>query len=214
MSVTTQVSTCLVCEVGFYGLTVTSLVKKIKLRATQSDTKIFREVNALSRLNHRFIVRYYTTWFEESSPTATSSVNSETGTWVPGSRDRSHTGDSDPFGFDLDDLGSGSRHSFPSIRFTRSGTPESSSDEPESDDVFSDDPFAPEIPKLKVVRTPPRPAPTRTLYIQMVFSSSSAYLVSIYQLSVRNLWKDRPSKRYLRFRDPLSHCTHVTIANC
>ncbi|KXN81004.1 Serine/threonine-protein kinase gcn2 [Leucoagaricus sp. SymC.cos] len=41
-------------------------VKKIRLKTQQSDTKIFREVNALSRLSHRFIVRYYTTWVETS----------------------------------------------------------------------------------------------------------------------------------------------------
>ena len=34
------------------------VVKKIKLRDVGND-KIFREVSALSRLNHRFIVRYY-----------------------------------------------------------------------------------------------------------------------------------------------------------
>ncbi|EKM74744.1 hypothetical protein AGABI1DRAFT_109872 [Agaricus bisporus var. burnettii JB137-S8] len=41
-------------------------VKKIRLKTQQSDTKIFREVNALSRLSHRFIVRYFTTWVETS----------------------------------------------------------------------------------------------------------------------------------------------------
>jgi translation initiation factor 2-alpha kinase 4 len=41
-------------------------VKKIRLKTMQKDTKIFREVNALSRLSHRFIVRYYTTWVETS----------------------------------------------------------------------------------------------------------------------------------------------------
>lgn len=55
-------------------------VKKIRLRTSQSDSKIFREVNALSRLSHRFIVRYYTTWVELSEPesTAASSDASET----------------------------------------------------------------------------------------------------------------------------------------
>ncbi|KAF8345771.1 kinase-like domain-containing protein [Amanita rubescens] len=41
-------------------------VKKIRLKTLQKDNKIFREVNALSRLSHRFIVRYYTTWVETS----------------------------------------------------------------------------------------------------------------------------------------------------
>jgi translation initiation factor 2-alpha kinase 4 len=47
-------------------------VKKIRLKTQQSDTKIFREVNALSRLSHRFIVRYYTTWVETSESNAVS----------------------------------------------------------------------------------------------------------------------------------------------
>ncbi|KAJ3566582.1 hypothetical protein NP233_g6910 [Leucocoprinus birnbaumii] len=48
-------------------------VKKIRLKTQQSDTKIFREVNALSRLSHRFIVRYFTTWVETSENTNPSS---------------------------------------------------------------------------------------------------------------------------------------------
>jgi len=44
----------------------TYAVKKIRLKTLQKDNKIFREVNALSRLSHRFIVRYYTTWVETS----------------------------------------------------------------------------------------------------------------------------------------------------
>ena len=39
-------------------------VKKVRLKMEQNDSKIMREVNALSQLNHRFIVRYYTTWIE------------------------------------------------------------------------------------------------------------------------------------------------------
>ncbi|KAF7974176.1 hypothetical protein HWV62_13309 [Athelia sp. TMB] len=107
-------------------------VKKIRLRTTQSDSKIFREVNALSRLSHRFIVRYYTTWVETAEPesTATSSDASETDstdpdtdehdtdgadgmTSVPDSSPRtSRSGstedplgpDFDPFDIDLNDL--------------------------------------------------------------------------------------------------------------
>ncbi|KZT71101.1 Serine/threonine-protein kinase [Daedalea quercina L-15889] len=123
-------------------------VKKIRLRATQSDSKIFREVNALSRLNHRFIVRYYTTWVETSEPASTA-VSSESDretatadgdTSVPDSRSRGS--DEDPFLVDLDDLESGSRHSFPSIHFTRSGStdPEKGSESAssgESEEAFN-----------------------------------------------------------------------------
>ena len=42
------------------------------------NDKIFREVSALSRLNHRFIVRYYTTWVETSNALP-SNLGSESG---------------------------------------------------------------------------------------------------------------------------------------
>ncbi len=41
----------------------------------QSDTKIFREVNALSRLSHRNIVRYYTTWVETYEPSVSAAAS-------------------------------------------------------------------------------------------------------------------------------------------
>ncbi|KAI0029609.1 kinase-like domain-containing protein [Vararia minispora EC-137] len=52
-------------------------VKKIKLRNEDwnKDNKIFREVEALSRLSHRYIVRYHSTWIETSEPA--SAANSE-----------------------------------------------------------------------------------------------------------------------------------------
>jgi len=113
-------------------------VKKVRLRATKVDNKIFREVNALSRLSHRFIVRYYTTWVELVEPSSTSvSSGSESGaeeasgnsasssptsnstadgrTSVPNSvrkhkKKRRALIDSpfDPFSIDLDDLNSAS----------------------------------------------------------------------------------------------------------
>ncbi|KAH6903402.1 other/PEK/GCN2 protein kinase [Coprinopsis sp. MPI-PUGE-AT-0042] len=52
-------------------------VKKVRLKMEQNDSKIMREVNALSRLNHRFIVRYYTTWIETTdAPSAAASDDS------------------------------------------------------------------------------------------------------------------------------------------
>ncbi|KAI0077507.1 Serine/threonine-protein kinase [Panus rudis PR-1116 ss-1] len=168
-------------------------VKKIRLRATPSaneDQRIFREVNVLSRVNHRNIVRYYTAWVEvsESASTVASSMDSESGTSVPDSRTHSHNGDdeSNPFVFDMDDLGSVSRNSFPSIRFTRSGTPSSGSegtgdgsDEDEdgaSVELLNGDLFSTDL-KGKVAgrrntlqqQHPSRPAVSRTLYIQMEY---------------------------------------------
>jgi len=65
-------------------------VKKIRLKTATgsgSDTKIFREVTALSRLSHRFIVRYFTTWVETSDePVSTvASDDSHSGVSEPGS---------------------------------------------------------------------------------------------------------------------------------
>ncbi|KAF8639379.1 hypothetical protein AX17_001535 [Amanita inopinata Kibby_2008] len=110
-------------------------VKKIRLRTMQKDTKIFREVNALSRLSHRFIVRYYTTWVEtsEAPPSTVASDDSgiESGTEdgltsVPGSSER-HLPRNGGFSIDLNDLdeisGSHSQSSFPSIHFSRSKSP-------------------------------------------------------------------------------------------
>jgi translation initiation factor 2-alpha kinase 4 len=102
----------------------------------QSDTKIFREVNALSRLSHRNIVRYYTTWVETFEPT--SNAHSEDSSTDEGTTEGTNGGmtsvpDHDNAserhlpvngGFhlnveDFDDL-SVSRSSFPSIHFGRS----------------------------------------------------------------------------------------------
>ncbi|KAJ1966263.1 eukaryotic translation initiation factor 2-alpha kinase, partial [Dispira parvispora] len=44
-------------------------VKKIKLdpRDVEMNRKILREVSTLSRLHHEFVVRYYTTWYEDAN---------------------------------------------------------------------------------------------------------------------------------------------------
>ncbi|KAJ1652233.1 eukaryotic translation initiation factor 2-alpha kinase [Dispira simplex] len=44
-------------------------VKKIKLdpRDVEMNRKILREVSTLSRLHHEFVVRYYTTWYENAN---------------------------------------------------------------------------------------------------------------------------------------------------
>ncbi|TFY73866.1 hypothetical protein EWM64_g10146, partial [Hericium alpestre] len=121
-------------------------VKKVRLRAVKLDPKILREVNALSRLSHRYIVRYFTTWFElaEPSSAATSTAGSrsdsdsdDTASGVTSAQHRkrhrfslSHMRSSgggssnDPFTIDLDDLSESRASSFPSIHFTGSGSQE------------------------------------------------------------------------------------------
>ncbi|KAJ7874765.1 kinase-like domain-containing protein [Mycena olivaceomarginata] len=156
-------------------------VKKIRLSTTHSDTKIFREVNALSRLSHRFIVRYFTTWVEtaeaaSAAPSDDSGAESGTeyGTSVPDSSDR-RVSFSDDIGFDLadlDDLGSGSRSSFPSIHFSHSRASSPRTDDGEGDDEC-DESDSDGVPEDLSSSNEPSPTPprvlSRTLYIQMEF---------------------------------------------
>ena len=90
-------------------------------------------------------------------------------TSVPHSFERKEN--SDPFSIDLDDLddyGSGSRSSFPSIHFTRSDMKdEKDEDEDDSDDAFANlftSEYADDAELM------PAPIVPRTLYIQMVSS--------------------------------------------
>ena len=152
-------------------------MKKIKLRATQTDHKIFREVNALSRLTHRFIVRYFTTWLEEFEPDSqnTMSSDSETetdssDTSVPSEQDQGDSG-SGLFSIDLDDLRSENKaSSFPSIIFENS---RSRSDGAENGDTGSsseeDDPAMLTAANVATpTKVPAKKTSIRTLYIQMV----------------------------------------------
>lgn len=150
------------------------LVKKIRLRTMQSDTKIFREVNALSRLSHRNIVRYYTTWVETSDPESTVAsddsssefVTEDGRTSVPETSER-HLPINGGFYInieDFDDL-SVSRSSFPSIHFGRSSSPGTSGEDSSEDDGFGS------LFRSASSGSPPLAAPptlARTLYIQMV----------------------------------------------
>ena len=154
----------------------------------QNDNKIMREVNALSRLNHRFIVRYYTTWIEtteapstaasddssaESSASNTTSEGSEGAmTSVPQSDER-FLPINGGFGLNIDvdsfdDL-SESQSSFPSIHFEGSQSPpgsDSSGDGDDDSDLFEALFTAGATPR--VANDTFTPSLTRTLYIQMV----------------------------------------------
>jgi eukaryotic translation initiation factor 2-alpha kinase 4 len=164
-------------------------IKKVKLRGTENDDKIFREVNALSRLNHRYIVRYYATWLETVHRNRRSSRNS-LGGWDSPDDDEDEdedTTDSDTTAsrkkpklvprrrfeeenvlmYDLDDLTvhskSRSGRSFPSIHFGEETSSKSiGADEDEESDSSETEA---EIRSPSVVT--PRPVP-RVLYIQMV----------------------------------------------
>ncbi|KAI0083455.1 hypothetical protein BDY19DRAFT_998561 [Irpex rosettiformis] len=117
-------------------------VKKIKLRPGQSEDKLFREVSTLSRLNHRNIVRYYTTWIEYSDmdSTTSSAVGSSAGTGDHSAETYSIGSNSfnqeQMLAIDWNSVQSPSNgHSFPSIHFT---TGESSDSDSESDPTGSD----------------------------------------------------------------------------
>jgi eukaryotic translation initiation factor 2-alpha kinase 4 len=165
------------------------LVKKVRLRTPNTDNKILREINALSRLSHRFIVRYYTAWFEDSEP-ASATVSSDgsgddtaDGVTSVFSGIHRRDGSSDPFSIDLDDLGSGSRSttSFPSIHFTGSGSGGSDGDI-DGDDTEADDlgeMFEAPRGDSAVINIVPHTSPAsrpRTLYIQMVGSATSIWI--------------------------------------
>ena len=160
----------------------------MRLRTPNTDNKILREINALSRLSHRFIVRYYTAWFEDSESVSTAASSDDSGdetadgvtSFMGETRQRDDS--SDPFGIDLDDLGSGSRSStsFPSIHFTGSGSgvTDGSDGDIDGDETDAED-LAREFEAPRngsavtnvVPRTLP-PSRPRTLYIQMVGSLS------------------------------------------
>ncbi|KAI0320013.1 hypothetical protein OF83DRAFT_1275377 [Amylostereum chailletii] len=167
-------------------------VKKVQLKATKRDSKIFREVNALSRLSHRFIVRYYTTWVESNEPSSASGSDeddsgdetdtAERFTSARGirrkksSRMRRDGSSDDPFATNFDDAGSGSRNSFPSIHFSHENkTEDSDGDADVSSDEMMDDLLDMDVPGTPAMQVVPRqPAPlslSRTLYIQMVRST-------------------------------------------
>ncbi|KAI0746241.1 Serine/threonine-protein kinase [Daedaleopsis nitida] len=173
-------------------------VKKIKLRDVGND-KIFREVSALSRLNHRFIVRYYTTWIETSeglplnnpgSESEESDRTDETNGLTSKPKRSSEGFDGGYFTtYDLKDLDSAgtSRHStFPSIHFSRTSSQEDDDQDASdsSDDIFeADEDYDPFMLPATNLRGKPIPikgnglsrrslSPSglrRTLYIQMEF---------------------------------------------
>ncbi|KAJ3758340.1 kinase-like domain-containing protein [Lentinula raphanica] len=196
-------------------------VKKVRLRTTQSD-KIFREVNALSRLSHRFIVRYYTTWVETSEPSSTApsddsdneSISSnelsdtEDGmTSVPNSHStRRTTSTEDGLIFSLDDLDDpgASKGSFPSIHFSgrsseRIGDEDTDSD---GDPLALDNLFQPET-----IRPAPPPLLQRTLYIQMEFVERQTLKERIDEgLSVEEAWR-----LFQQIVDALAHMSNLGI---
>lgn len=153
-------------------------IKKIKLKGTENDDKIFREINYLSRLNHRYIVRYFATWLETVHRKRSGSVSG----WDSGdeSTDSDMTAshqkptstpsetEEDMLQFNLDDLAVKSRSgkSFPSIHFGEESSSRSTQDDEDdesSDDESADEGFTTESEVARPI--------SRILYIQMVKQS-------------------------------------------
>ncbi|KZS96040.1 Serine/threonine-protein kinase [Sistotremastrum niveocremeum HHB9708] len=142
-------------------------IKKIRLRPSDNDARIFREVKALARLSHRYIVRYYTTWIELSDGESTPASDSDGGHSDPGLDDTVRTNTNsqskDIFQLDLDDLDIPTTGSFPSIHFSDSSraAPE---DDDSDDGALGQSPLTAHPWKSTKARLPPS-----TLYIQMEY---------------------------------------------
>lgn len=193
-------------------------IKKVKLRGTENDDKIFREVNALSRLNHRYIVRYYATWLETVNRIRRSSRNSLGGWDAPGDDEdttdsettasdttasrkqpklvprRKFEEEEDVLMYDLDDLTVHSRsksgRSFPSIHFGEETSSISLSADDEEEE--SDESETEEEPIRSPSVIAPKPVP-RVLYIQMV-RLTCRYL-RLFSRYYRNSWSNRRYER-------------------
>ncbi|KAG6888788.1 hypothetical protein C0992_007518 [Termitomyces sp. T32_za158] len=189
-------------------------IKKVRLKTEGSDVKIFREVNALSRLSHRYIVRYYTTWIEISDEPISSNISddSESGTGtgsgltsVPNSSERYLPRNGGGLTIDFDDLTDrrslSSKSSFPSIHFDASsspGTGESSG----SDEEGLENLFRPMMPDV----TPP-PMQSRTLYIQMEFVERQTLKERIDE----GITQDEAWRLFQQIVDALVHMSTLSI---
>ncbi|KIJ54354.1 hypothetical protein M422DRAFT_73814 [Sphaerobolus stellatus SS14] len=187
-------------------------VKKIKLlRSSNDDEKIFREVKLLSRLQHRHIVRYYTTWLETEGVSSDSSDADEDDTSDASSEQtsRQHTDDDDPFAIDLDELSSNTRSqstSFPSIHFKpdSSGRLSSLGDS----DSESDDESGSLSPALsRYTEKPPVLPGHRILYIQMEFVERQTLVERIAE----GLSEDEAWRLFHQLLEGLSHMASLGI---
>ncbi|GLB36853.1 putative anticodon binding domain of tRNAs [Lyophyllum shimeji] len=198
-------------------------VKKVRLKTDGSDVKIFREVNALSRLSHRFIVRYFTTWIEVSqndphSTPASDDSETESGTEesgmtsVPssgsGARYLPANGGGLRIDFDTKERHSlSSKSSFPSIHFggpESPGTGESSGSE---DGDGLGNLFAPTTATAATFPVVPRPTQSRTLYIQMEFVERQTLKERIEE----GIAEDEAWRLFQQILDALVHMSTLSI---
>lgn len=150
-------------------------IKKIKLRSGDTDARIFREVTTLSRLNHRYIVRYYATWLEDIDPDG----DTDSATESEGTLSRSGTGGGDfsfrnpadelDMSFSLSRSKSKTSTSFPYVVFGNEDDEGESlgEDEFEEEEEEEDEDESP-VQRRPTLAVSKQPQPRQMLYISMV----------------------------------------------
>ncbi|KAF8060720.1 kinase-like domain-containing protein [Lyophyllum atratum] len=192
-------------------------VKKVRLKTAGSDVKIFREVNALSRLSHRFIVRYFTTWVEISdeplSHAASDDSETESGTEdgmtsVPSSGERYLPTNGGGLTIDFDDVNDrrslSTKSSFPSIHFDfdEAGSPGTGESSGSDEDDGLANLFTPLVPLVM-----PPPMQSRTLYIQMEFVERQTLKERIDE----GIQEDEAWRLFQQIVDALTHMSTLSI---
>ncbi|KAI9721487.1 MAG: hypothetical protein M1812_002249 [Candelaria pacifica] len=153
-------------------------VKKITHNSASSLTEVLSEIMLLSRLNHPYVVRYYTAWLEEDT-TLLSDTDEEAISSTEDSLISSKGSPSIDFGHSTGGLDFISSSGYPKIQFGYDSDEESSESGPESESSELVEPKAPEPPlgnddnalSLKRTRSSSRNVRTvkTTMYIQMEY---------------------------------------------
>ncbi|OCK81767.1 kinase-like protein [Lepidopterella palustris CBS 459.81] len=188
-------------------------IKKIKQNSAAALTEVLSEVMLLSRLNHPYVVRYYTAWPEEeaSSISETEDESSNTFTREESSVSREEDFSNPDFGPSTGGLDFISSSGFPKIEFGDDSDDDGAvvfeSDSEESDEDQSNTSEArPQLGmkrKVSSITRPPRPIKT-TLYIQMEYCEKQ----TLRDLIRRGL-SDDPDEYWRLFRQILEGLAHI-----
>ncbi|KAI9818457.1 MAG: hypothetical protein M1827_000516 [Pycnora praestabilis] len=151
-------------------------IKKITQNSTSSLTDVLSEIMLLSRLNHPYVVRYFTAWMEEDLAGSTDTEEETTSTMEDSSLSP-HTRPSIEFGHSTGGLDFISSSGYPKIQFGYDSDEESSNppsdDEECSEDLAVDGPSKIDGNALSLKRTRSGSRTSRsfktTLYIQMEY---------------------------------------------
>ncbi|KAF2205134.1 kinase-like protein [Delitschia confertaspora ATCC 74209] len=190
-------------------------IKKIKQKSPSALTEVLSEVMLLSRLNHPYVVRYYTAWPEEEFGAGETEDDSSV-TWTGDYSNVSpgDTGDDIEFGRSTGGLDFISSSGLPKIEFEG----DSDEDEDDYDDgaiVFGEDTDEDDETESVSHRSPLRKRrtnssshPTRSvktiLYIQMEFCEKQ----TLRDLIRRGLYDD-PDEYWRLFRQILEGLAHI-----